>query len=107
MSTSTGGTSLGYTEVAKAKTAIDETVGSMDAQIKTLVDIIGTVSASWSGQGAAQFKKAQDDLKNDHQEILRRLRILHEAVGETKNLSEANDLEVQAVFRGVSGIDNM
>lgn len=107
MSASTGGTSLGYSDVAKAKNAIQECIDSMDKEIKSIEDAIAMVSGSWQGQAAAMLKAKGTELHGDHREILSKLRILHEAVGETKNLSEANDLEVRAAFKGVSGIDNL
>ncbi|MFC7305152.1 WXG100 family type VII secretion target [Streptomyces monticola] len=98
---STGGSSLGYSDIAKAKTAIEDTMNSMNQQVRALSEAINMVAGSWHGQGASQFVKAQNDLNNDHKDIHRRLQILHEAVDQTRNLNESNDVEVQAAFKGV------
>ncbi|MER7828112.1 hypothetical protein ABTX85_36780 [Streptomyces sp. NPDC096097] len=97
MSTNTFG--LADTPVVKAKNKIEETGNAVSRQARELADILATVSAGWTGVGAEGFKQAQVLLNEDHDEIRRLLRVLHHAVSETKNLTNAQDDEVRAAFK--------
>ncbi|MCX4716354.1 hypothetical protein ACFWB2_34240 [Streptomyces virginiae] len=106
MSTNTFG--LADDPVIKAKTKIEETGTAVSKQARELADILATVSAGWTGVGAEGFKRAQVMLNEDHDEIRRLLRVLHHAVSETKNLTNAQDDEVQAAFRqGIQSISGL
>ncbi len=116
MSTNTFG--LADDPVVKAANRISETANAVTRQARELADIIATVSAGWTGVGAAGFAKAQSDLNVEHDEIRRLLGVLHNAVSQTKNLSNAQDEDVRAAFRAVapsgggaggarSGLDNV
>ncbi|MFJ3728766.1 WXG100 family type VII secretion target [Streptomyces sp. NPDC090045] len=113
MSTNTFG--LADTPVVKAKTKIEETADAVSRQAREMADILETVSAGWTGVGADGFKRAQVLLNRDHDDIRRLLRVLHNAVSQTKNLTNAQDDEVQAAFRqgikaygaSTSGLNNL
>ncbi|MGW2274960.1 WXG100 family type VII secretion target [Streptomyces yangpuensis] len=96
MSTNTFG--LADDPVVQAKNKIQETGTAVSKQARELADIIATVSAGWTGVGASGFVKAQTTLNDSHDEIRRLLNVLHNAVAQTKNLSNAQDDEVLAAF---------
>ncbi|MGW1636854.1 WXG100 family type VII secretion target [Streptomyces lavendulae] len=89
--------------VVKAANKISETANAVTTQSRELADILATVSAGWTGVGAEGFKKAQSDLNIDHDEIRRLLGVLHNAVSQTKNLTNAQDDEVRAAFNSIGG----
>ncbi|MFD8982944.1 WXG100 family type VII secretion target [Streptomyces sp. NPDC059564] len=89
--------------VVKATNRISETANAVTTQARELADILATVSAGWTGVGAEGFKKAQSDLNIDHDEIRRLLGVLHNAVSQTKNLTNAQDDEVRAAFNSIGG----
>ncbi|MDX3536656.1 hypothetical protein PV721_20195 [Streptomyces sp. MB09-01] len=99
MSTNTFG--LADDPVVKAKNKIEETANAVTRQARELADILATVSAGWTGVGASGFISAQTTVNDDHDEIRRLLTVLHNAVGQTKNLSNAQDDEVRAAFKAV------
>lgn len=84
--------------VVQAKNKIIETATAVSRQSRELADILATASAGWTGVGAAGFASAQIQLNEDHDVIRRLLQVLLDAVGQTKNLSNANDEEVYAAF---------
>ncbi|MGW0390219.1 hypothetical protein ACWDYJ_04830 [Streptomyces sp. NPDC003042] len=88
--------------VVKAANRISETANAVTSQARELADILATVSAGWTGVGAGGFTKAQSDLNVDHDEIRRLLGVLHNAVSQTKNLSNAQDEDVRAAFRTIN-----
>ncbi|MET9608624.1 WXG100 family type VII secretion target [Streptomyces sp. NPDC006512] len=88
--------------VVKAANKISETAQAVTTQARELADILATASAGWTGAGAEGFKRAQADLNVDHDEIRRLLRVLHHAVSQTKNLTNAQDEEVRSAFRTVT-----
>ncbi|MFF4173955.1 hypothetical protein [Streptomyces sp. NPDC001744] len=98
MSTPTGGFGLADDPVVKAKNKIMETGEAVSKQARELANILETCSAGWTGVGAVGFKQAQTFLNEDHDVIRRLLGVLLNAVGETKNLSNANDDDVRAAF---------
>ncbi|MFD6183389.1 WXG100 family type VII secretion target [Streptomyces goshikiensis] len=85
--------------IVKAKTRISETAEAVSKQSRELADIIETVGAGWTGVGANAFKGAQIMINEDHDRIRTLLGILHNAVAQTKNLSNAQDDEVLQAFR--------
>lgn len=102
--------------VVKAARRISETADAVSRQSRELADILATAGAGWTGVGADGFTRAQSDLNLDHDEIRRLLGVLHEAVAQTKNLTNAQDEEVRAAFasvgegagtRGGSGLDHL
>ncbi|GAA0326957.1 hypothetical protein GCM10010302_77520 [Streptomyces polychromogenes] len=102
--------------VVKAARKISETADAVSSQSRELADILATVGAGWTGAGADGFTRAQTDLNLDHDEIRRLLGVLHEAVTQTKNLTNAQDEEVRAAFGSVddgagtrvrSGLDSL
>ncbi|MEU6300199.1 WXG100 family type VII secretion target [Streptomyces erythrochromogenes] len=97
MSTNTFG--LADDPVVQAKNKIQETGNAVSKQARELADIIATVSAGWTGVGASGFITAQTTLNDSHDEIRRLLGVLHNAVAQTKNLSNAQDEEVRAAFK--------
>ncbi|MGW7452916.1 hypothetical protein [Streptomyces sp. NPDC054787] len=99
MSTNTFG--LADNPVNQAKIKIEETASAVSRQARELADILATVSAGWTGVGASGFVSAQTVVNEDHDEIRRLLRVLHNAVSQTKNLSNAQDDEVRAAFKAV------
>ncbi|MFD5410548.1 WXG100 family type VII secretion target [Streptomyces nojiriensis] len=99
MSTNTFG--LADDPVVKAKNKIEETASAVTKQARELADILATVSAGWTGVGASAFSSAQSLVNEDHDEIRRLLRVLHNAVAQTKNLSNAQDDEVRAAFNAI------
>ncbi|MCX5375502.1 hypothetical protein [Streptomyces sp. NBC_00091] len=88
--------------VVKAANKISETANAVTTQARELADILATASAGWTGVGAGGFKKAQSDLNLDHDEIRRLLSVLHNAVSQTKNLTNAQDEEVRAAFNSIN-----
>ncbi|AZM91547.1 WXG100 family type VII secretion target [Streptomyces sp. W1SF4] len=88
--------------VVKAANKISETAGAVSTQARELADILETVHAGWTGVGADGFKKAQSDLNLDHDEIRRLLKVLHNAVAQTKNLTNAQDADVHAAFGAIN-----
>ncbi|ORT54386.1 hypothetical protein [Streptomyces sp. CB03238] len=103
MATPTGG-GFGLVDdpVIKAKNKIMETGNEVSKQARELANIIETARAGWTGVGADGFRRAQIQLNEDHDRIRRLLGVLLNAVGETKNLSNANDVEVQASFKAAN-----
>lgn len=99
MSTNTFG--LADDPVVQAKSKIEETANAVTRQARELADILATVSAAWTGVGASGFMSAQSMVNDDHDEIRRLLGVLHNAVAQTKNLSNAQDDDVRAAFRAV------
>lgn len=95
--------------VVKAANRISETADAVSRQSRELADIIATVSAGWTGVGAGGFIKAQEDINLDHDQIRRLLGVLHHAVSETKNLTNAQDEDVRAAFAAAnkSGLNNI
>ncbi|MFJ6720250.1 MULTISPECIES: hypothetical protein [unclassified Streptomyces] len=95
--------------VVKAANRISETAEAVSRQSRELADIIATVSAGWTGVGAGGFIKAQEDINLDHDQIRRLLGVLHHAVSETKNLTNAQDEDVRAAFAAAnkSGLNNI
>ncbi|WP_329198806.1 MULTISPECIES: WXG100 family type VII secretion target [unclassified Streptomyces] len=95
--------------VVKAANRISETAEAVSRQSRELADIIATVSAGWTGVGAGGFVKAQEDINTDHDKIRRLLGVLHHAVSETKNLSNAQDEDVRQAFAAAnkSGLNNL
>lgn len=96
--------------VVKAANKISETANAVTTQARELADILETVHAGWTGVGADGFRKAQSDLNLDHDEIRRLLAVLHDAVAQTKNLTNAQDADVHAAFNTVnarSGLDRL
>ncbi|MFG2619124.1 WXG100 family type VII secretion target [Streptomyces sp. NPDC048507] len=87
--------------VVKAANKISETASAVTTQARELADILATVGAGWTGVGADGFAKAQSDLNIDHDEIRRLLGVLHHAVSQTKNLTNAQDDEVRAAFQSI------
>ncbi|GHD55683.1 MULTISPECIES: WXG100 family type VII secretion target [Streptomyces] len=85
--------------IVKAKTRISDTAEAVSKQARELADIIETVSAGWTGVGADAFKSAQIMINSDHDRIRTLLGVLHNAVAQTKNLSNAQDDEVLQAFR--------
>ncbi|GAA3376360.1 hypothetical protein GCM10020367_47760 [Streptomyces sannanensis] len=101
MTSPAGGFGLADDPIVQAKNKISTTGEAVTRQARELADIIATVSAGWTGVGASGFVSAQTVINEDHDEIRRLLRVLHHAVSETKNLSNANDDEVRAAFNSV------
>ncbi|MCX4806117.1 WXG100 family type VII secretion target [Streptomyces sp. NPDC058682] len=99
MSTNTFG--LADDPVVQAKNKIEQTANAVTTQARELADILATVSAGWTGVGASGFTAAQTMVNDDHDEIRRMLGVLHNAVAQTKNLSNAQDDEVRAAFKAV------
>ncbi|WP_405712800.1 WXG100 family type VII secretion target [Streptomyces xanthophaeus] len=95
---STGTFGLADDPVVQAKNKIAETANAVTKQSRELADILATVSAGWTGVGAQAFGRAQEVINTDHDEIRRLLGVLHNAVSQTKNLSNAQDEEVRAAF---------
>ncbi|MEV7524143.1 WXG100 family type VII secretion target [Streptomyces sp. NPDC091371] len=101
--------------VLQAKVKISETAEAVTAQARELADILATVGAGWTGVGAQGFVNAQTVVNEDHDQIRRLLGVLHNAVAQTKNLSNAQDDDVRAAFRAVqsgaggsrSGLDSI
>ncbi|MEU7062940.1 hypothetical protein ACIA6C_04945 [Streptomyces sp. NPDC051578] len=95
--------------VVKAANRISETAEAVSRQSRELADIIATVSAGWTGVGAGGFVKAQEDINIDHDKIRRLLGVLHHAVSETKNLSNAQDEDVRQAFAAAnkSGLNGL
>jgi uncharacterized protein YukE len=89
--------------VVQAKNKIETTAHAVTTQARELADILATVSAGWTGVGAGGFVSAQTVVNEDHDEIRRLLRVLHNAVAQTKNLSNAQDHDVLNAFRAVQG----
>ncbi|MGZ9933741.1 WXG100 family type VII secretion target [Streptomyces sp. NC-S4] len=106
MSTNTFG--LADDPVVQAKNKIEETAEAVTKQARELADILATVSAGWTGVGAQGFIDAQTAVNTDHDEIRRLLGVLHNAVAQTKNLTNAQDDEVRTAFRSIqSGLNNV
>ncbi|MEV1048451.1 WXG100 family type VII secretion target [Streptomyces sp. NPDC049916] len=97
----TAGFGLADDPIVTAKNTITQTAEQVSRQARELADILATVGAGWTGVGAEGFKKAQLTVNEDHDEIRRLLQVLLNAVGQTKNLSNANDEEVRAAFAPV------
>ncbi|MEU9420804.1 WXG100 family type VII secretion target [Streptomyces sp. NPDC051000] len=95
--------------VVKAANKISETAQAVTTQSRELADIVATVSAGWTGVGAGGFAKAQEDINIDHDKIRRLLGVLHHAISQTKNLSNAQDEDVRATFAAAnkSGLNNI
>ncbi|MGW1516065.1 hypothetical protein [Streptomyces sp. NPDC001272] len=102
--------------VVKAANKISETAHAVTTQARELADILATAGAGWTGVGADGFTTAQSDLNLDHDAIRRLLGVLHHAVSQTKNLTNAQDEEVRAAFNSVgaghggggrSGLDSL
>ncbi|MFD3548956.1 WXG100 family type VII secretion target [Streptomyces sp. NPDC058655] len=87
--------------IVKAKNKISETGNAVTTQARELADILATVGAGWTGVGASGFVTAQTVVNEDHDQIRRLLQVLHNAVAQTKNLSNAQDDDVRAAFRAV------
>ncbi|CAL9558934.1 MULTISPECIES: WXG100 family type VII secretion target [Streptomyces] len=87
--------------IVQAKNKIQTTATAVTKQARELADILATVSAGWTGVGASGFVSAQTVVNEDHDEIRRLLGILHNAVAQTKNLSNAQDDDVRAAFKAV------
>ncbi|MFC9299032.1 WXG100 family type VII secretion target [Streptomyces sp. NPDC057011] len=87
--------------IVQAKNKISETADAVTTQARELADILATVSAGWTGVGASGFISAQTVVNEDHDEIRRLLGVLHNAVAQTKNLSNAQDDDVRAAFKTV------
>ncbi|MFJ3905956.1 hypothetical protein [Streptomyces sp. NPDC090025] len=102
MGTPAGGFGLADDPVVKAKNKITETADAVSKQAREMANILETCSAGWTGVGAVGFKQAQTLLNEDHDTIRRLLNVLLTAVGETKNLSNANDDDVRATFAAVN-----
>lgn len=92
---------LADTPVRRAMDRISETADNVTRQSRELADILATVSAGWTGVGASGFISAQTVVNEDHDQIRRLLGVLHHAVSETKNLSNAQDDDVRAAFNAV------
>lgn len=90
--------------VVRAKNSISETANAVTRQSRELADIIATVSAGWTGVGASGFITAQSVVNEDHDKIRQLLGVLHNAVSQTKNLSNAQDDEVRAAFNSVKSM---
>ncbi|WP_392672977.1 hypothetical protein [Streptomyces sp. LN785] len=101
MTNPTGGFALADDPITQAKNKIIETAGAVTRQSRELADILETAAAGWTGVGASGFTSAQLVINEDHDQIRRMLNVLLNAVGETKNLSNANDEEVRAAFGAV------
>ncbi|RKT07248.1 uncharacterized protein YukE [Streptomyces sp. 3211.6] len=95
--------------VVKAANKISETADAVSSQSRELADILATAAAGWTGVGADGFTTAQSQLNEDHDAIRRLLGVLHNAVSQTKNLTNAQDEEVRAEFAklGKSGLDDL
>jgi uncharacterized protein YukE len=106
MAEGTGGFGLADDPIVKAKNKITQTAGEVSKQSRELADIIATVAAGWTGVGASGFVSAQNLINEDHDHIRRLLNVLQNAVGETKNLSNANDDEVLAAFNAAKASTN-
>ncbi|MFJ6794030.1 WXG100 family type VII secretion target [Streptomyces sp. NPDC091268] len=87
--------------VVKAANRIADTAAGVTRQARELADILATVGAGWQGLGASGFVSAQTVVNEDHEQIRRLLGVLHHAVSETRNLSNAQDDDVRAAFRSV------
>ncbi|MFD7557443.1 MULTISPECIES: WXG100 family type VII secretion target [unclassified Streptomyces] len=87
--------------IVQAKNKISETAEAVTTQARELADILATVSAGWTGVGAQGFVNAQTVVNEDHDQIRRLLGVLHNAVAQTKNLSNAQDDDVRAAFNAV------
>ncbi|MEV6951451.1 hypothetical protein [Streptomyces sp. NPDC051183] len=87
--------------VVKATNRIADTANNVTKQARELADILATVSAGWTGVGASGFVSAQTLVNEDHDQIRKLLGVLHHAVSETKNLSNAQDDDVRAAFNTV------
>ncbi|MFG3494516.1 hypothetical protein [Streptomyces sp. NPDC047928] len=98
MTNPAGGFGLADDPVVQAKNKVMETGTAVSKQARELANILETCSAGWTGVGAQGFKKAQVLLNEDHDTIRRLLNVLLNAVGQTKNLSNANDEDVRATF---------
>lgn len=101
MTNPSGGFGLADDPIVKAQNKIINTAEAVTKQSKELADILATVGAGWTGVGASGFTSAQVMVNEDHDEIRRLLRVLLDAVGSTKNLSNANDEDVRAAFNAV------
>ncbi|MET8191217.1 hypothetical protein ABZV15_36830 [Streptomyces sp. NPDC005246] len=101
MTNPAGGFGLADDPIVQAKNKIIDTAEQVSKQSRELADILATVSAGWTGVGASGFTSAQIVINEDHDEIRRLLNVLLNAVGQTKDLSNANDDEVRAAFNAV------
>ncbi|MBT2403530.1 MULTISPECIES: WXG100 family type VII secretion target [unclassified Streptomyces] len=90
--------------IVKAKDRISDTADAVTRQSRELADIIATVSAGWTGVGASGFITAQTVVNEDHDKIRQLLGVLHNAVSQTKNLSNAQDDEVRQAFKSVQSM---
>ncbi|MFE7710372.1 hypothetical protein ACFU6I_32335 [Streptomyces sp. NPDC057486] len=103
MTNPSGGFGLADDPITQAKNKIIETAGAVSRQSRELANILETAAVGWTGVGASGFTSAQIMINEDHDQIRRMLNVLLNAVGETKNLSNANDEEVRAAFGAVKG----
>lgn len=101
MTNPAGGFGLADDPIVQAKNKIVETAEQVSRQARELANILQTVSEGWTGVGASGFTSAQIMINEDHDQIRRLLHVLLNAVGQTKNLSNANDDEVRAAFNAV------
>ncbi|OII61104.1 hypothetical protein BJP40_07045 [Streptomyces sp. CC53] len=88
--------------VKDAQGIIAETGRQVTTQARQMADILETCAAGWQGAGAAGFKTAQKLLNEDHDAIRRLLDVLHNAVGQTRNLTSENDIEVLQTFQNAA-----
>jgi uncharacterized protein YukE len=89
--------------IVAAYNKVDETARDVTKQAQILANLLETIGASWTGAGASSFRSAQTSLNEDHDAIRRLLDILLEAITSTKNLSNANDVEVVDSFKPFIG----
>ncbi|WP_405684125.1 WXG100 family type VII secretion target [Streptomyces sp. NBC_00057] len=101
MTNPAGGYGLADDRIVQAKNQITKTAGEVSRESRELADILATVGAGWTGVGASGFTSAQIMINEDHDQIRRLLNVLLNAVGSTKELSNANDEEVRAAFNAV------
>lgn len=101
MTNPAGGFGLADEPIVQAKNKIVNTAEAVSRQARELADILATAGAGWTGVGASGFTSAQLVINEDHDAIRRLLQVLVNAVGSTKNLSNANDEEVRAAFNAV------
>ncbi|MEV8536854.1 hypothetical protein [Streptomyces sp. NPDC051211] len=106
MSNPAGGFGLADDPIVQAKNKINSTANAVTSQARELSDILATVSAGWTGSGASGFVQAQTMVNEDHDAIRRLLGVLHNAVAETKNLSNAQDDDVRAAFNAIKSQAN-
>ncbi|MFF2045744.1 WXG100 family type VII secretion target [Kitasatospora sp. NPDC048239] len=78
---------------------MDQVIGQIEGEIRTLDSLVGSIAAGWQGQAATAYKSLQTQFNEDAVELNKSLKAIKEAIEVTTKQYSATDADQQAAFK--------